>query len=135
MFKCTECGEVFCEPDSWAESHGEILGGCPNCGGHFEEAYKCEICGEWYTEDELCEGVCDECVNDYSAYEDCKGAFDGETTEVNIDLLAAALLDEATINDILRKYIEERMPTANVVDALDEKELFCEKIKDFIGGN
>ena len=71
MFKCGECGAVFLEPKIWEESRGEYWGtpcyetvcGCPECGDHFEEAFECEECGEWFFKDELDDGICEECLN------------------------------------------------------------------------
>ena len=71
MFKCYECEAVFLEPKIWKESRGEYWGtpcyetlcGCPECGEHFEEAFECKRCGEWFFEDELNDGLC-ECCHD-----------------------------------------------------------------------
>jgi hypothetical protein len=136
MFKCTECGYLFDEPDTWKEPHGEILGGCPCCAGHFDEACQCELCGDWFTEDELTMGVCDECINEYSAYKDCKDVFEGETAEAKIDYLAYMLLDEATINDILRRYLAERLSDADCTEAIEaDKSWFVEKLVEKMKGD
>ena len=71
-YKCDHCVREFEEPDIITETHGmtdgscEKIGVCPYCKGYFEEMHKCEICGEWYTEDELTSGVCDECIYEHS---------------------------------------------------------------------
>lgn len=63
MFVCAECGYVFDEPEKWVEEHGERMSGCPACGGNFDDAKKCELCGEEYstnlsTQGDLC---CEKC--------------------------------------------------------------------------
>ena len=71
---CLECGKVF-EDDEiahWQESRGEFWGfpcsetvsGCPECGGDYEEAVECDRCGEWFSEDELNEGLCECCYDE-----------------------------------------------------------------------
>ena len=60
MYIC-ECGAVFEEPHRYEEHHPYGMGYaveewvvCPVCGETgFEEAYRCEKCGE-YTADRLC---------------------------------------------------------------------------------
>ena len=56
MFVCIECGRVFEVPNKWTEHHGldtepyEHWFGCPTCGGAYTEAYECNCCGEWITD-------------------------------------------------------------------------------------
>lgn len=75
MQKCLECGKVF-EDDEiahWQEIRGEFWGepayedvsGCPYCQGDYEEAIKCESCGQYFTLDELDENhLCENCRED-----------------------------------------------------------------------
>ena len=70
MLICLDCGKTFEEHKlrRVATNLGEWCGvsisqedfGCPYCLGDFEEAIKCENCGEWfpkerYEENHLCE--------------------------------------------------------------------------------
>lgn len=85
MFKCLDCYEVFEEPKKYAEdrtpggafeggSFIEYFTGCPYCSGAYEEAKECEICGNYFTDDELkdtteminggCGYCCGQCIND-----------------------------------------------------------------------
>lgn len=71
MYKCTECGTLFEEGEEavWQESRGEFWGmpcsetmrGCPECRGDYEKAFKCQKCEGWCFEDELVDGLCQEC--------------------------------------------------------------------------
>jgi hypothetical protein len=85
MYKCLDCGAVFEEPKEYAEdrtpggsfeggSFIEHFTGCPYCEGAYEEAKQCEICGEYFTSDELtdtteyinggCGDCCEQCIED-----------------------------------------------------------------------
>lgn len=61
-FKCAECGEVLSENEiaKWAEPHGEIMSGCPCCGGTVEEIYACDLCNEAEAADGY--NLCEECL-------------------------------------------------------------------------
>ena len=72
MYKCLDCGHVFEEPKQYSEdrtpggafeggSFIEHYTGCPLCSGAFEEAKQCEICGEYFTDDELTDTTCGDC--------------------------------------------------------------------------
>ena len=73
MYKCVECGNLFEEGEqvTWEEDRGEFWGspciermsGCPICGGDYEEAKPCKICGGYEGIDE-CEEYCNECKAD-----------------------------------------------------------------------
>ena len=69
---CLECGKTFEDSEiaHWQESRGEFWGfpayetvsGCPRCQGDYEEAEKCESCGQYFTLDELDENhLCEDC--------------------------------------------------------------------------
>lgn len=69
MFKCVECGKVFEEPKTYEEHHPygmgyatESFACCPYCESNFEEAIQCECCGEWFLENDLEKGICEECA-------------------------------------------------------------------------
>lgn len=66
MYICS-CGGVFETPAVYEEHHPygmsyvtENISVCPYCGDTcFDEAKKCEVCGEYV--DELKDGLCEEC--------------------------------------------------------------------------
>ena len=66
-FKCYECGHIFESGDeqTWIESYGEQMSGCPVCAGGYEETVQCSICGSEHLADELDGGVCETCVDGY----------------------------------------------------------------------
>ena len=119
MFKCNECGMVFNEPATCEEPHpygmgsaSETFACCPYCKGNFEEAVKCEICGEWFTEDELFFGVCEDCKNNlveeyrYKPVE-CYKLAGAEKETVEINSLLVSLFTPEQIESALLKMIME----------------------------
>ena len=73
MYICAECGKTFENLARWKEPHGEELCGCPYCGGGVEEAEKCEICGEYHLEEDLTNGVCEDCIEKEIDYDTVLG--------------------------------------------------------------
>ncbi len=65
MYMCIHCGHEFEEiaAKNYDRSTGTWEEYCPNCGSEdFEEAERCEICGEWKVADNITDGVCKECI-------------------------------------------------------------------------
>ena len=71
MFKCLDCGNLFEEGEEavFYEDRGEYWGvpctermtGCPLCKGDYDELFMCKDCGDWHYEDELTDGLCENC--------------------------------------------------------------------------
>lgn len=137
-YQCHECDRQFEEPDIITETHGmtdgscEKIGVCPYCKGYFEEMHKCEICGEWYTEDELTSGVCDECIYEHSTdIELCHKLGEEAEETIKINGFIASVFTEEQINEILWNRIKEinRMVNISCYDFIDsDKSWFAEKL-------
>ena len=77
MYKCTECGKLYEEGEQevWEETHGldsppyEKWSGCPLCKGDYEEVHQCKGCGDWRTNDELYDGLCEKCLRETINYD------------------------------------------------------------------
>ena len=77
MFRCCECGNLFEEGEQavWEETHGldsppyEKFSGCPVCKGDYEEVHQCKDCGDWHSEDELYDGLCEKCLRESINYD------------------------------------------------------------------
>ena len=69
MYKCSNCGEIFEEPNSIKEDWGETFSVCPYCNGDYDEAKQCDHCDEWHTEDELYSGWCEKCLRETINYD------------------------------------------------------------------
>ena len=131
-YKCDDCGREFEEPDIVTEPHGEKVGCCPYCHGWFEEVYECKICGEYFTEDELTSGVCDECVYEHSTdIELCHRLGQEAEESIKLNGFIASVFSEEQINEILWNRIKEinRMVNISCYDFIDsDKSWFAEKL-------
>jgi DNA-directed RNA polymerase subunit RPC12/RpoP len=109
-YQCHECDKRFEEPDFIVEKHGletppyEKIAVCPYCKGYFEAMYECKICGEWFTDEELTMGVCDECIYQHDTDIELlyKLGNEEEAKEtVTLNGFVASVLTEEQINEIL----------------------------------
>lgn len=76
MYRCLSCGNLFEEGEQavWRENYGaeiggEMFDGCPVCRSDYEEVYQCKECGDWHTEDELYDGLCEKCLRETINYD------------------------------------------------------------------
>ena len=107
IYECDRCGKQFDQPDIVTEPHGEKVGVCPHCHGHFEIMYQCKICGEYFTEDDLTDGVCDACIYNDATVERCirYGADCEESVAINgfiASVLSADKINEILANEIMK---------------------------------
>lgn len=145
MYKCYNCGEVFESPDSHEEGRGEFWGvscsetisGCPHCDGEYEEAFKCEKCGEYFFEDEMHGSMCDSCIDNYKYNIDvCYkiGAEDAE--EIKINCFLVAMFDTAEIEAILYNHLKSADKDIDCLPFIDnDRSWFADKIleKEVLG--
>lgn len=138
-YKCYACGHIFedGEERTWTEPHGERMVGCQICGGAFGETERCRICKSEHLEDELTDGVCDECVDEYrNDFATCYNLFVGEKAEIKINPVLAFLLDDADIEQILKEHICKRLHDIDCSPFIDEnKEWFVEKLLKEVNKN
>lgn len=137
-YRCHECDRRFEDPDIITESHGfndgiaEERGVCPFCKGYFEEMHKCVICGEYFTDDELTAGVCDECIYEHDTnhmvcYE--FGRLQSESIKINSFLVS--VFTEEQINEILYNRMMEmsRIISISCYEFIEsDKVWFAEKL-------
>jgi DNA-directed RNA polymerase subunit RPC12/RpoP len=143
MYKCVDCGRVFEESEflAWVEPHGETMIGCPNCRGDFDEAFKCELCGEVYSASELIEGVCDSCINEYKHdHEMCFKVGECGKDAVLINSFIAQMFDADEIAEVMFKYLKEtRLILGGKIDCskfiLSDKHFFAENLVEEVKRN
>ena len=118
-YKCNDCGHVFEDGEFVIKSEymGECCGTpaydtfryCPSCGGDgWEEAGHCAKCRGVFLDDELTEGLCDECLKEISMdykYDIARcyalSQESGEKESVSIDPFLACMFTTEQINEIL----------------------------------
>lgn len=123
MYECHRCGKHFEEPDWVVERYGldsppyDKVAVCPYCHGYFEEMYQCQICGEWFTDDELTMAVCDECIYKHeSDHELCYKLGNEESAKESITIngFVASVFTEEQINEILMRELRNIKDITNI---------------------
>lgn len=69
MYKCLECGTIFEEVEVTKECIGEYQGApyredvthSPCCSSDYEETKPCKCCSDEHVEEELTNGICEDC--------------------------------------------------------------------------
>lgn len=119
MLYCTNCKELISEDDlsTYKDAHGfndghyEEYDICPNCGqAEFENAHKCEICGEYfYDEENDLSRICPNCVEENMNYETLFNATqkNGQKEKVEINIFLAELFTASEIEEILAEYLKQ----------------------------
>ena len=100
MYRCRECGNLFEEGEQavWEETHGldsppyEKFSGCPICKGDYEQVYQCKKCGDWHTEDELYDGLCDKCLRESINYDTFLAYCESKNDEQYLDIFVMSEL-------------------------------------------
>lgn len=120
-YKCLECGHIFDEGEQWYEDRGapyrELMSGCPMCYGDYAPTERCEICGSEHLPDELCNGICEECLMFYAEdLEVCHEIGNDCYFDVKINSFLAQVFTEQEIDKILfgalRQNIDENITRA-----------------------
>jgi hypothetical protein len=147
--KCCDCGHIFevGEQAIWSESRGEFWGtpcseevrGCPLCRGDYAEAKPCNICGSEHFLDELTEGVCEECIDNYKKdFKFCNKIAQEWEKEGNssacdfvLNDFFAIMFTKEQIENMLIEYIQEKMPNLDCSKFVESDiEWFCEMAKE-----
>lgn len=143
MFMCRDCGHLFAggEEAHWKETYGECWGlpaikeetGCPKCHGDYEEAFQCKVCGTYHIEDDMHDGICNDCIDanrfDFDAcYQISR---DDMETEIPINSLLATIFTPKDIEQILIRHIREYMPDVDCGEYIDgDRDWFAGQIAE-----
>ena len=111
-YKCLTCGHIFdfgeekkikeCVGYYGSSKAYETYCVCPSCGGKYEETTECIVCGSKHLENELTDGVCEDCIEEYSKDVDfCFEAGKNEKENVELNLLLTTVFSEEEIENIL----------------------------------
>ena len=136
MYKCSNCGEIFEEPNSIKEDWGETFSVCPYCNGDYDEVKQCDHCDEWHTEDELYDGWCEKCLRETINYDTFFEYCEANKDEQYLDIFVMEVLLDTKCPDkvswdfhqLMIKYYKE------CVDAVTswEKLMGRKHIDDFL---
>lgn len=139
-YQCHECDRQFDKPDVIKETHGfkdgsyEEFGVCPYCKGFYEEVFQCKICGEYFTEDELTSGVCDDCIYQHDTDIELLyrlGNEEDAKETVKLNGFIASVFTEEMIAEILMQELR-RLPKNHSVNCIEfigsDKLWFAEKL-------
>ncbi|GEM_PF-1638292 len=63
MYKCDECNAIFETPKEYCTEE-QIFAGCPDtqCKGTYTDVFKCSLCDEWKSHDEIHKNLCYDCA-------------------------------------------------------------------------
>ena len=108
-YKCLECGNIFDEGEQMVlDIPLAKKSGCPMCFGDYEETKPCKICGSKHLEDELNNGVCDECIEKYRYDIDmCFKIGSEDVDEVKLNCFLSLMFDKKEIEAILFRELKE----------------------------
>lgn len=107
--------------DFWGSPFDVRTEFCPCCkSDDFDEAKECEVCGEFYAEDELIKGVCEECIKKCRHDVDmCAEIGMGNREQIKINSFLVAMFDEKDIEAILLDYLKTKNPKADCSAFID----------------
>ncbi len=124
MYKCLECGHIFedGEEKKKKELIGEFWGApayettivCPHCGGNFEPTKQCLLCKSEHLDEELCGGICFECIEDKkNDINTCYALGATCEEEIKLNSFLLAMFSKSEIEALLFNYLkvkEKKMP-------------------------
>ena len=137
LMKCNR-GHLFEEEDKavWIETYGEFQEeetGCPYCYENYEEAKHCFLCGRHYTEDELTEGVCDDCLNSFNNNIDvCFEVGSKESKDIALNSMLVELFNSEQIEEILLRELKEAGKIDCSAFINSDKEWFVENLLEYL---
>ena len=116
----------------WGGEYSYSTECCPRCNGEdFGEAKECEICGKYYDEDELIDGVCEKCIDRCRNDEKiCLEVGDENKEEIKINSFLLSMFDEKDIEAILAEQMKKQDVSKACNDFIDNDiECFAERLK------
>lgn len=128
MYICRDCGRLF-DRTHFATSTDYTTGipfdvreeFCPFCYSEdYGEAVTCEVCGEYHEEEELINGVCEDCID--KCRHDVDMCFEigmDNRSEVKLNSFLLSMYDERDIEAILIKYLKATNPNIDCSEFID----------------
>lgn len=144
---CFECGHIFEEGEEgvFRYTHGftsppydERLG-CPICGGTYEIAKRCGVCGKLNAPEEMTGSVCDCCIEKYKYDVDmCFKIGAKAKTSVDLNCFLISLFSEAEIEEIIFAKLKEEQKNVQIdCDKFieEDRDWFAERLEQEVKKN
>lgn len=143
-YKCLECGHIFEEGEEghyyekgtfWGELYSNKIKCCPLCNGDYAETTPCKICGSEHLDNELINGICEECLED-CRYDIniCYEIGKSETESIELNSFIVSLFDREEMEEILFKALLQEEKIYGKVDCqkfIDvDKSWFAERLAE-----
>jgi hypothetical protein len=146
MLICRDCGYIFGEDevDYYEERHGldyppyEKVFCCPSCQGDFEEAEYCEVCENYFYDEDVVNGICHECLDKFKQKHkynilSCLEFTREQKTTISISEFFTNVFSVSEIEEILKRELLVASACAPV-DCSDfieyNSDIFIEKAKE-----
>jgi hypothetical protein len=119
-YRCLDCGHLFesgeegCSKEYRGEHFGqdcyEKMSCCPLCGGDFDEAKPCKICGFYELEEELTlNHVCNKCIDSYKYdIDSCYDIGKNENQDIELNLFLSIMFSKDDIENILLNELKKQ---------------------------
>ena len=116
MYICMHCGHEFEEiaAKNYDSASGTWEEYCPNCGSEdFEEAEKCEKCGEWHSAEKVTNGMCENCLTKAATVSNAYACGDHDKQNVELNGFIAWAFRSDEIESVL---LNELMKSKDLAD-------------------
>ena len=141
---CKDCGKVFDgdEIERRYESRGEFWGVpcseeiavCPRCGGDFNEAKQCKICGEWIDDDDW--DICEDCLKKHKTIDNCIEIGEEIEMDISINGFLSFIYSKEDIEKVLVEHLKKDAEKAKeYVDRFcyDDMSYFVDRVLEKCG--
>lgn len=136
MYRCVECEHLFEDGEEliYTESHGEKLKVCPCCRGGFEVVHQCDKCRNWFSEDELYEGMCADCLAGQICYGTALKYF--QSRDIVVDFMVGKWYEEKVVpskpSEKLKEAMEQNFKRTAAEEMLLDRHSFYKAIAEYI---
>ena len=126
MYCCTKCGKWTEELPTAYQVHGvsslgdeyreKFVANC-SCGGDFAEAFRCEVCGDWFATEDGCKPIfkiCDKCLEEEQTVDNAIEIGEGDPKSIKLNGFFSSVLGEDKVNEILSAWVKENIKDTDV---------------------
>ena len=118
MFICTDCRRLYDNQPVFIEDGKSYPDRC-YCSGIIEEAKRCRVCGEYTTEDDIVDGVCEGCLHIEMKADTVERFIDHytftERTHFQLNPVIEHVFTDDEVNEILLREIKASLRLKNMM--------------------